>query len=124
VSVGTRIVTRRGPTAQRHELSAGNPCRRTTCSFLACVFHWMRNPRKSNASLMCTIRVLASDNRRPNGASTFAISSYRSATSSRYRARARRNRLLMPTGGLCRPRRERAGRRGGDGWLVGIIRAL
>ena len=29
---------------------------------------------------------------------------------------------LMPTGGLCRPRRERAGRRGGDGWLVGIIR--
>ncbi len=31
---------------------------------------------------------------------------------------------LMSTGGLCRPRRERAGRRGGDDWLVGIIRAL
>ena len=29
---------------------------------------------------------------------------------------------LMPTGGLCRSWRERAGRRGGDGWLVGIIR--
>ena len=28
----------------------------------------------------------------------------------------------MPTGGLCRLRRERAGRRGGDDWLVGIIR--
>ena len=31
--------------------------------------HWMRNPRKSNPSLMCMIRVLAWESRNPNGAS-------------------------------------------------------
>ena len=33
-------------------------------------FHWMRKPRKSNPALMCTIRVLALENRNPSGAST------------------------------------------------------
>jgi hypothetical protein len=35
-------------------------------------FQWTRNPRKSNASLMCGTRALARDCRRPSGLGTSA----------------------------------------------------
>jgi hypothetical protein len=47
--------------------------------------------------------VLFCDGRRPSGARTAVISSHTSSTCRVRRARARRNRPLMPMSGLCRP---------------------